>query len=101
MNAVCGQEVYDIKEVKAKFVQSSDFDPNAFFFLTYRSHAIGLCLAWPLGNKEFEIKNLTSIPSHRNKGVELALINLALGYCKTQNAAKAFVRFDETPILEF
>ena len=54
-----------------------------FFFLTYRSQAIGLTLAYPSETdpETYEIPFLLSVPSHRNKGVEQALLSLILTYC--------------------
>ena len=50
----------------------------------------------------YEIKHLSSVPSHRNKGVEECLINLALKYCKTKSACKkVVVKFDEEIIREY
>jgi hypothetical protein len=49
LSSVSGDEsAYDTKVLKQTYVSSPSFDPNAFFFLTYRSHAIGLCLVWPV-----------------------------------------------------
>eukprot|EP00347_Sterkiella_histriomuscorum_P018578 403344980 len=104
LNAVAGQgEVYDTKYLKANFLQSKSFDPDAFFFITYRSHAIGLCLAWPsTDNQTFEIKHLSSVPSKRNQGVEEALISLVLSYIKSKGGNKAIVRIgDEKHIQEY
>ena len=67
----------------------------------YRSHAIGLCLVWPTGEKEYEIKYLCSIPSHRGKGVEECLLMLALRYCANKGATKVHIKFDEEPIREY
>ena len=67
----------------------------------FRSHAIGLCLAWPSGDKEYEIKHLTSVPSHRNKGVEEALISLVLGYISQKGATKVIVKLDEPKLKDF
>ncbi|CDW72511.1 UNKNOWN [Stylonychia lemnae] len=102
LNATAGQEeAYDTKYLKANYISSSKFNPDAFFFLTYRSHAIGLCLAWPAAENEFEIKHLTSVPSHRNKGVEEALISLVLGYIKEQGGTKVVVKLDEPKLKDF
>lgn len=65
----------------------------------FRSHAIGLVLAWPESSpSEFILKHLCSVPSHRNKGVEEALLSLVLGYCKGKGATKVTVRLDEEPM---
>ncbi len=70
--------------------------------ILFRSHAIGLCLVWPSDLAgEFEIKHLCSIPSHRGKGVEECLINLALKYCKNKGAKKVYIKFDEPKIKEY
>jgi ribosomal protein S18 acetylase RimI-like enzyme len=82
-------------------VDNAKFDPNGFFFLTYRSHAIGLCMAWPLGNNEYELKFLCSVPSQRNKGVEEALLTLALEYCKNKGATRVIVKFDDKDLEQY
>ena len=42
------------------------------------------------------------MPSHRNKGVEECLINLALKYCKNKaNCKKVCVKFDMEIIKEY
>ena len=48
--------------------------------MTYRSNAIGLTLAYRAIDDEntFEIPFLVAVPSHRNKGVEKALLALIL-----------------------
>jgi ribosomal protein S18 acetylase RimI-like enzyme len=98
LSATAGEEeAFDTKDLKKAYVQSSNFDPNAFFFLTYRSHAIGLCLVWPVDGSPstYEIKHLSCVPGHRNKGVEECLINLAIKYCRCKGAKKVLVPFDE------
>ena len=71
-------------------------------FMIIRSHAIGLCLAWPTTNEnEFEIKHLCSVPSHRDKGVEEALLTLVLTYCKNKGATRVIVKFDEINIKHY
>lgn len=66
-----------------------------------RSHAIGICLIWPIAQGQYEIKYLCSVPSHRSKGVEECLIGLALKYCKGKGATRVEVRFDEEPIRQY
>lgn len=67
-----------------------------------RSHAIGLCLAWPTGgDKEYEIKHMCSVPSHRDKGVEEALLALVLTYCKNKGAKKVIIKMDEVNIKHY
>ena len=68
----------------------------------HRSHAIGLCLVWPVSEDTYEIKHLCSVPTHRNKGVEECLINLALKYCKNKSScSKVIVKFDEQIIKQY
>lgn len=108
------EEAFDSKSLKSKYVNSPLFDPKAFFFLTYRyyfysrnnnsyyrSHAIGLCLVWPSDNQTYEIKFLTSVNSHRNKGVEECLLGLALKYCKGKQAQNVYIKLDEPLIKEY
>ena len=87
-------EFYDHATLKQEHVQSARFDPEGFFFLTYRSNAIGLTLAYRAVDDEtcFEIPYLVAVPSHRNKGVEKALLALILEYCKKMGAAKVIVK---------
>ncbi|TNV77950.1 hypothetical protein FGO68_gene5615 [Halteria grandinella] len=102
LSSVSGSETaYDSKTLKQSYVSSPQFDPNAFFFLTYRSHAIGLCLVWPTPDGQFEIKHLCSVPSHRGKGVEECLLGLALKYCKGKGAKEVTIKFDESPLREY
>ena len=42
-----GKNVFTHTELKATYIDSENFDPNGFFFLTYRSQPIGLTLALP------------------------------------------------------
>ena len=73
-------EFYSHSALKQEYVQSARFDPDGFFFLTTRSNAIGLTLAYRAVDEEttFEIPFLVAVPSHRNKGVEKALLALIL-----------------------
>ena len=65
------QELFVAKDLANKWVKNNaNFDPNGFFFLTYRSQAIGLTFAVPTQNGEFEIPYMVAVPSHLNKGVE-------------------------------
>lgn len=66
-----------------------------------RSHAIGCCLAWPLGNNTFEIKYLCSVPNKRQSGIEEALLSLVLEYCLSKNAEKVVIKFDEQPLFKY
>lgn len=102
LSSASGNEsAYDTKSLKQTYVSSPQFDPNAFFFLTYRSHAIGLCLVWPSSVGQYEIKHLCSVPSHRGKGVEECLLGLALKYCKSKGAQSVIINFDEAPLREY
>ena len=60
-----------------------------------------MCLVWPTPTCGYEIKHLCSVSSHRGKGVEECLINLALRYCKSKGAASVTITFDEAPIKEY
>ena len=60
-----------------------------------------MCLVWPTGSGAFEIKHLSSVPSHRGKGVEECLINLSLKYCKSKKATSVTVKLDEDPIRQY
>ena len=72
LNAVSDDpELFVAKDLANKWVKNNPtFDPNGFFFLTYRSQAIGLTLAVPTENGEFWIPYMAAVPSHLNKGVE-------------------------------
>ena len=81
------QEHYSHGELKQQYIQDERFDPDGFFFLTYRSNAIGLTLAYKVANDNeeeiiYEIPFLVCVPSHKDKGVEKALLALILQYCK-------------------
>ena len=73
-----GKEVFKHGELKKKFIQRPDFDPDGFFFITYRSNAIGLTLALPDGKGGWTIPFLTAVPNHYGKGVEMCLMSLVL-----------------------
>ena len=94
-------EKYEHGVLKQTYIQDSRFDPDGFFFLTYRSNAIGLTLAYKVaGEKEtFEIPYLVCVPSHRNKGVEKALLGLILGYVKKQGGTKVVLRGVESDLV--
>ena len=87
-------EKYDPQQLKQEYVQSARFDPDGFFFLTYRSNAIGLTLAFPSQDDPttFEVPFLVAVPSHRNKGVEKALLALILEYCKNKGGKKVVIK---------
>ena len=69
------------------------FDPDGFFFLTYRSDAIGLTLAYKCADATtFEIPFLVAVPSYRGKGVEKALLALILQYCKDKGATRVVLK---------
>merc|ERR1711957_439147 len=76
------EELFVAKELSQKWCKGSDFDPNGFFFITYRSQAIGLTFAKEIQNGEYEIPYMVAVPSHLNKGVEQALMVLVLTYLK-------------------
>ena len=87
-------ELYNHTALKQQYIGDERFDPDGFFFLTYRSNAIGLTLAYPCADEPttYEIPFLVAVPSHRNKGVEMALLALILEFCKKKGAAKVIVR---------
>ena len=87
-------EMYTHSQLKQDFVKNDRFDPDGFFFLTYRSNAIGLTLAFPAQDDPttYELPYLVAVPSHRNKGVEKALLALILEYCKNKGATKVVLK---------
>ena len=84
LNAASTEQIYAHSALKNEYVKSDRFDPDGFFFLTYRSNAIGLTLAYRSTEEPntFELPFLVCVPNHRNKGVEKALLALILQYCK-------------------
>jgi len=46
ISSVTGKEVSS-KELKENYVKHASFDPDGFYFITYRSHAIGIGYLWP------------------------------------------------------
>ena len=87
-------EMYNHETLKAEYIKSARFDPDGFFFLTYRSNAIGLTLAYRAVDDQstFEIPYLVAVPSHRNKGVEKALLALILEYCKKKGGSRVVLK---------
>ena len=87
------EEFYKHNELKEKYIKDARFNPDGFYFLTYRSQAIGLTLAMPKADDPttYEIPYLVSTTSHRNKGVEAALLSLILTFCKKAGAKKVIV----------
>ena len=84
LNAVStDDQLYTHSGLKQEYILNERFDPDGFFFLTYRSNAIGLTLAYRCVDdpNAFEVPFLVCVPSHRNKGVEKALLALILQYC--------------------
>ena len=57
-------EFYGHAELKQKYIQDGRFDPDGFFFLTYRSNAIGLTFAYKCAEEEttFELPYLVTVP---------------------------------------
>ena len=87
MNAVSAQAgLYTHTGLKQDYVMNERFDPDGFFFLTYRSNAIGLTLAYRTDEHTFELPFLVCVPGHRNKGVEKALLALILQFCQRKGA---------------
>ena len=84
LNAASTEAIYAHGDLKQEYIKSARFDPDGFFFLTYRSNAIGLTLAYRCEDdpNTFELPFLVSVPNHRNKGVEKALLALILQYCQ-------------------
>ena len=87
------EEFYKHNELKEKYIKDARFNPDGFYFLTYRSQAIGLTLAMPKADDPttYEIPYLVSATSHRNKGVESALLSLILTFCKKAGAKSVVV----------
>mmetsp|Transcript_33783 Transcript_33783/g.41766 ORF Transcript_33783/g.41766 Transcript_33783/m.41766 type:complete len:133 (-) Transcript_33783:278-676(-) len=83
LNSASTEAIYEHAALKQQYVKSERFDPEGFFFLTYRSNAIGLTLAYRCTDDPscFELPYLVCVPNHRNKGVESALLALILQYC--------------------
>ena len=42
-----GKSVFKHTELKKQYIDRKDFDPDGFFFITYRSSPIGLALTLP------------------------------------------------------
>ena len=80
--ASIGTDSFCNNALKHKYIEDSRFDPMGFFFLTYRSQAIGLTLALRKSETEYEIPFLVCVPKHKEKGVEEALLSLILTYCQ-------------------
>lgn len=63
-----------------QYVKNPKFDPNAFFFLTTRSEAVGGLLIWPCSETVCEMITLIALPSHRDRSTVQALIALGVNY---------------------
>ena len=86
-------EMYSHADLKQEYVKCPRFDPLGFFFITYRSNAIGLTLAYKCADEStYEIPFLLAVPSHRNKGVEKALLALILEYCQKKGASRVLLK---------
>lgn len=85
------KQTFNNQELKKTYIEDKNFDPNGFFFITYRSHAIGLAMCHQNSQGEWVIPFLTSEPKHYGKGVEECLINLVLRYLKEKSAGNIFV----------
>ena len=84
--------------LKKNYIQHPKFDPAGFYFITYRSNAIGLTVAFQSQSDPttFNIPFICSVPGSRDKGVEKALLVLILTYCKQKGAKKVFVHKPDT-----
>uniref|UniRef100_A0A7S3CJJ1 N-acetyltransferase domain-containing protein n=1 Tax=Strombidium rassoulzadegani TaxID=1082188 RepID=A0A7S3CJJ1_9SPIT len=62
--------------------EGGSFDPSAFFFITYRSQAVGCCMVVrdDPNSLDFKIEYLATVPKSIGSGVEETLVQLALKY---------------------
>ena len=87
-----GKNVFSHTELKATYIDNKGFDPNGFFFLTYRSQPIGLTLALPQTGDTWEVPFLAIVPNYYGKGVEQCLLHLVVEFLKSRGAKKAVFR---------
>ena len=74
-----GKQTFKHQELKQSYIDNKGFDPDGFFFITYRSMPIGLTLALPTQEEgEWVIPYLTAIPNYFGRGVEKCLLFLIL-----------------------
>ena len=66
--------------LKERYSDSQNFDPEGFFFITYRSNTIGNCLVWPGSYDLYWIEFLCADQSYREKRLEETLAGLAIEY---------------------
>ena len=66
------------------YVNVDTFDKEGFFFITYRSNAIGTCFLWKT-EERCDLKYLAADPSWRERDVEKCLAGLAIEYLKNRH----------------
>ncbi|CAI2383318.1 unnamed protein product [Moneuplotes crassus] len=76
----------DHKFLKETYADNPQFDPNGFFFVTYRSNTIGNCLVFPDEDGKYWIQFLTADQAYRDKQLEEALIGLAIEYMNSHKS---------------
>lgn len=83
-----GSQKFNHADLKKEYIDRKEFDPEGFFFITYRSTAIGLAVTIK-NNEEWTIPFLTAIPGYNGKGVENCLLNLVMQYLQKKQATSA------------
>jgi len=74
------------------YVAQKSFDPFGFFFLTYRSNAVGSVLAWNDSKGNDIIELLSAVPGLNRHDVETALLSLVLNYFKKKGSKKVYIQ---------
>lgn len=81
-----GKNIFQHEQLKKTYIDCPRFDPEGFFFITYRSNAIGLAQCLQAEDGSWEIPFLTAVPNHFGKGVEECLLQLCLSYLHGKGA---------------
>ena len=87
------------QDLKNDYAENSKFDPNAFFFVTYRSSSIGWWLVWPEDDGKYTLKFLWAGQRYRDQNLEQALAGLAIEYMNQHkpDVGKLYISpFDDT-----
>ena len=82
---------YTPKQLFTAYVAQQSFDPMGFFFLTYRSNAVGAVLAWKNANENDTIELLSAVPGSNKRNVEIGLLGLILNYFKSKKSKKVYI----------
>ena len=76
----------DSKDLKTQYSDNENFDPDGFFFVTYRSNTIGSWLVFPKDDGKYWISFLWADQTYREKNLEQCLVGLAIEYMNQNNS---------------